>query len=160
MSWIRTATLSSAEDVPTASRLSTTKGMDSAYCTSVLRKERMITSGFNGHATHPKFVTLRTGSHSSADPSREHLSGGGSLPEMLRRDRICEICPRRGPISAEFAQSGIADDRCVCDVSEVHQLHASVPSGKGMEADGRIDSASNPGELVHLLWIELYEATL
>lgn len=49
---------------------------------------------------------------------------------MSRRDRIREICPCRGPISADSAQSDIADDRCVCDVSEVHQLHAAVLSGK------------------------------
>lgn len=46
------------------------------------------------------------------------------------------------------------------DVPEVHQLHASVPAGKGMETDGGIDPACNTGELVHLLWQELHEATL
>jgi len=102
----------------------------------------------------------RTGGHSGADPSREYLSGDGSLPEMLRRDWIRGICPCRGSISTDSSQPGIADDRCVCDVPEVHQLHASVPAGKGMETDGRVDPARNAGELVHLLWQELYEATL
>lgn len=50
--------------------------------------------------------------------------------------RIRKICPRRDLISSDYAQLGIADGHCVCDVPKGHQQYVSVSSGKVMETDG------------------------